>query len=110
MSGPSFPFSFTSGQGSVMRVIHTIPIAQIEHGELPKTKKVIEFMSHMHHRGLIFPPVKVERIANNRYRLKDGRNRLAAHVYLGKTEIRATYGIKEDPRPDKPLVTKEEQS
>lgn len=94
-----------------MRVTQTVKIAQIDYGKrLPLNKKVMWFALEILLRKTIFPPISLERKRGGRFALKDGRNRLAAHLLTGKTEIRANLAIKEDPRPDKPLVTLERRT
>ena len=90
-----------------MRVVQTIKIQQIEYlKRLPIGPKVFWFALAIL-RGNIFPPINVERLTNGRFALRGGRNRLAAHKLLGYESIRAHVAIKEDPRPEKPLVCKE---
>lgn len=89
-----------------MRVVQTVKIAQIDHGKrLPLNPKVLLFAVEMQFRNVIFPPVNLERIPGGKYKLKGGRHRLAAHKLLGKTEIRASVAIKEEPYPYKPFVS-----
>lgn len=91
-----------------MRVTDYIPVQSImRQGRrcLPLSPKVLEFALALKN-GSKFPPIHVERTKRGAYILKDGRNRLAAHKLAGKEIIYATYGVQEDPRPDKPLVCK----
>jgi hypothetical protein len=73
-----------------VRTIVTIPISQIDHGDLPINKKALTFALEMKIGKHIFPPVPVERLSNGRFKLCDGRHRLAAHKLIGRNEIRAS--------------------
>ena len=90
-----------------MRITQTIPIAQIDYRKpLPMNQKSLWFAVQMKLQGVIFPPISVERVKGGRFKLHGGRHRLAAHKLIGKKEIRANVAVVEDPRPDKPLVSK----
>lgn len=89
-----------------MRVVQTIRIEQIEHGKSPLNFKVFSFARAMFW-GDVFPPINVEQVSKGKFKLRNGRHRLAAHKLLGRKGIRAHIAIKEEPYPYKPFVSKE---
>lgn len=92
-----------------MRIVQTINIIDIDHGKLPSASdpQVVQFVSDMR-RGDIFPPIGVERLAGNKFRLKDGRHRLKARMLLGESNIHANIAVTEQPYPYKPFVSNED--
>lgn len=90
-----------------MRAVISVEVDKIDYNKpLPRNAKVAQFMTALAG-GAHFPPINAERLANGRYKLNGGRHRLAAHIAINKKYIRALVAIREDPRPDKPLVTKD---
>ena len=69
--------------------IESIPVALIDSTNIPINKKALIFALEMKVGNSIFPPVKVERTSNGRFKLRDGRHRLAAHKLLERGTIRA---------------------
>lgn len=87
-----------------MRVTQTVSIQRIEYkGRLPLNVKVLKF-AVAKAKGDIFPPISVERIADGKFKLHDGRHRLAAHKLVGAKDVRVSVAISEAPNPFKPLV------
>ena len=75
-----------------MREIRTVNISQIVHGPLPMNRKVMGFALDMLVVKYIFPPVEVVNCGDGRYKLSNGRHRLAAHKLLEKKTIRVRTG------------------
>lgn len=69
----------------------------------PLDAKTLEF-AKLIESGYIFPPIKVERLANGAYKLLDGRHRFYGHKLAGKDTISVTVGVPQDPSQFKPLV------
>ena len=87
-----------------MRVTQTVRVEQIEYRKrLPLNVKVLRF-AIMLASGYRFPPLSVERIAGGKFKLHDGRHRLAAHKLVGAKDVRVYISITESPYPYKPLV------
>lgn len=87
-----------------MRVTQTVKLQRIEHdSRLPLNVKVLRFAIALA-KGYIFPPLSVERIAGGKFRLHDGRHRLAAHKLVGAKDVRVSVAVTEAPNPFKPLA------
>jgi len=76
-----------------MQKIETVPVSLIDCNNLPINKKTLIFALEMKIGGVIFPPVKLERIASGRYKLRDGRHRFSAHKLLERNTIRAKVAL-----------------
>ena len=70
-----------------MRTIETVPLATIIVDRWRIVPKTLEFALAMSY-GDVFPPVKVQRVDDGRYRLKDGRHRVTAAKLNGMVKVR----------------------
>ena len=56
----------------------------------PSTLSLIDAMRS----GIEIPPIKVSRLKNGRFNIKDGRHRLLTHKLLGLKKIKAEFSTK----------------
>jgi hypothetical protein len=84
-----------------------VTINLIEHkGKLPINPKVLHFALKLGS-GTVFPPIKLDRLPGGRFQLVEGRNRLAAAKLVGRTKIKSTFAVPEDPYPYKHVKTRD---
>lgn len=76
-----------------MRVKALVPLACIDVDRLPINPVVLGLIAFMKAGGEV-PPVKLQKMFNGRYKLKDGRHRFLAHKLLGRVAILSKYSTK----------------
>ena len=75
-----------------MRVIKLIPVSNIiidRYSISPETLNLVDFIRN--NNNLELSPIKVQKLSNGQYKLKDGRHRVTAFKLLGLKEIKAKF-------------------
>jgi hypothetical protein len=75
------------------RTIKMIPICQIDIDRLPIGRVSLGYANNVCS-GSHFPPIKVARLNNGRYKILDGRHRYLAHMLNDKKYIKAKFSLK----------------
>jgi len=76
-----------------MRTIQKIPIHLIDVDRLPLEPTSLQYANAIR-KGNIFPPIKVAKLKNGRFKILDGRHRFLAHKLNGKQFIIAKFSNK----------------
>jgi len=76
-----------------MRITKEIPIGQINVDRFPNHKKTLNYAIAMMF-GAEFPPIRVAKIKNGRYKILDGRHRVLASMLNDKQLIKAKFSTK----------------
>ena len=76
-----------------MRITKEVNINLIDIDRMPFDLKLLEYANEVL-KGVIFPPIKLQRIKNGRFKIKDGRHRFLAHRINRKQTILEKYSLK----------------
>lgn len=76
-----------------MRVEQEIPVDAIEYDRLPMKQYQTWYMAYLLFSDHKFQPIKVANLGDGRFRVLDGRHRLAAHIIEGRRTILARFSF-----------------
>jgi ParB-like chromosome segregation protein Spo0J len=76
-----------------MRIEKEIYIQHIVIDHLPMNPSTLNLIDHLRNGGKI-PAIKVARLPDGKYLIRDGRHRLLAYLLLGRKKIKARYSNK----------------
>jgi hypothetical protein len=75
-----------------MRIKKDILLHTIIMDRVPLDKKALQFAIEIQNNGREqFPPIKVARLANGQFEIRDGRHRWLAHKLTGQKQILAKF-------------------
>lgn len=77
-----------------VRVVGDVPLDIVEMDRWPRLDaRLAGLLAHLAGGGTV-PPVKLTNLGDGKFRIKDGRHRMAAYVLLGRPTIRAAFSTK----------------
>ena len=76
-----------------MRVKKEIPVKLIQIDRIPLDNKTLEYATKLKD-GTVFPAIKVAKLDNGLFEIRDGRHRLIAHKLCGIENIFAKFSTK----------------
>ena len=73
-----------------MRIIDFINISLIKMDRYPLNEKTLDLIKHLERGGSV-PPIKIARLKDGRFIIRDGRHRITAFKLMGRKRIKSKY-------------------